>query len=209
MSQVFDLFSQLSEDFTRLDYTFKKKSDLVLDLEKSLSRIVVELEDRKKADKVFESLINESYSSSLGTIKDLISRGLRTIFDIPFQFEIKTVTKRGNLSYEMYLIEDGKERSIIDSYGGGVVSVISILLRIVTILIVQPPMRRVLFLDESLAQLSKQYVPNAAKFFKELGAELGFKILMISHDPTFIDYADKVYQISKEGPYAKIEEIEK
>lgn len=206
---MFSKIDSLSKKYASLDYEFKKRSDQERDLEKALKHVIDEVENRKKADQVFDTLVKESYCGSLGAIKDLVSRGLRTIFETTFQFEIRTITKRGNLSYEMYLIEDGQERSIIDSYGGGVVSVISILLRIITILVQQPPMARVLFLDESLAQLSRQYVPNAAKFLKELGKELDFKIVMISHDPSFIEYADNVYQIVKEGPYAIIEEIKK
>ena len=161
----------------------------------------------KQADEVLRRLVELLHDESIGKVESLITNGLCVIFQTPLQFKIRTVTKRGNLQYEMYLVEDGKECSIVDSFGGGVVAVVSILLRIITILIVRPKMERVLFLDESLANLSRQYVPQAADFLKKLGGELGFKILMITHDPLFVEHADNVYEVTKDGPYAKVVEM--
>lgn len=184
--------------------SLQRGKDSLLNSIRTKSELLVQ---KKQADAVLEELVRLLNTSSIGTIEHLISKGLKTIFETPFEFKIRTLTKRGNLQYEMYLLENGEERSIFNSYGGGVIAVISILLRIITILIVEPPLKRILVLDESLAQLSKQYVPNAATFFKQLGKDLNFTIIMVSHDHTFIDYADTVYEISKNELEAEVKKI--
>ena len=196
------------ENFIRLQADYRALLSNKESLSKSVQVKSEALVLHKQADVVLEELVKALNSTSISTIEHLVGKGLKTIFEAPFDFKIRTTTKRGNLQYEMFLVENGEERSIINSYGGGVIAVISILLRIITVLIVEPSLKRVLVLDESLAQLSKQYVPNAAQFFKQLGKDLGFKIIMVSHDPTFIEYADKVYEITKGDNYtAEIREL--
>jgi DNA repair exonuclease SbcCD ATPase subunit len=109
------------------------------------------------------------------------------------------------LNYDLFLLDDGKECDIMNSYGGGVVSIISILLRIVTIVTLN--LRRILILDESLAQLSSNYTANAAQFFKELGATLNFTIIMVTHDHSYVEYADKVYEVHNNGSYSILKEV--
>ena len=55
----------------------------------------------------------------------------------------------------------------------------------------------VLFMDESLSQVSSEYVPNLMSFIKELARQKGFIFVLVSHDTRIINYADKKYQVDQ------------
>ena len=159
----------------------------------------------KKVDATMEELVRLRTRGSVEQIENLINQGLNSIFEKKYEFKIESVTKRNMMYYQFWLVEDGKKVKIMDSKGGGVISVISLLLRIVVILLLK--LKPVLVLDESLAQLSREYVDNAAEFFKELGKKLGFTIIMVTHSPEFLTYGDKSYKIKKVGQWAEFEEV--
>ena len=158
-----------------------------------------------KADIAFEELVKRLNNNSISMVEKLVSKGLTVIFQHPFEFKVKMTTKRGNLNYDLYLLDDGKETDIMNSYGGGIVCIISILMRIVTIMVLG--LKRILILDESLAQLSKDYTSNAAQLLRNLGRDFGFTILMVTHDQGFVEHADKVFIVSKDGKYSKFKEV--
>lgn len=203
--------TSLKDDFSRL---LKHKSFLeeqVKFLTSQVSQLEKQAEDLsqrkillKKVDLAFEDLVRRRTAGSLTSIETLVGEGLTTIFGRPYEFKIEPTTKRNTMYYSFHLVEDGNKISPMEAKGGGVIAIISILLRIVTILISKPEMQRFLVLDESLAQLSKEYVSNAAHFFKTLGKELGFTILVVSHDSEFIDHGEAIYRIEKDGKYATV-----
>jgi DNA repair exonuclease SbcCD ATPase subunit len=57
-----------------------------------------------------------------------------------------------------------------------------------------PGSRRVLFLDESFAQLSEEYEPRLAEFLRELVDKTDLQIIMVTHSHAFSDIADQVYR---------------
>ena len=198
---------QLAQEATLAKHNFDFQKREIEKLEGEIEKLSKEQEVLKKADHTFKTLIERMNSQSIDTAETLISDGLTQIFDRPFTFNFKVSQKRGNLCYQPILLENDREVDILNSKGGGVADIISILLRIITILVVKPKLERVLLLDESLSQLSKDYVPRAAKFFKELGRKLGFTILMVTHEQMFTDYADQIYHVRKVRGGAVIDDI--
>lgn len=199
-------FSKIEETFQfhKHDLDFKRRQ--ASDIEKYIDQKSQTKTAYQKADKVFEELIRRLNDSSITMVESLVTEGLSTIFEKPFEFKIRVEQKRGVLAYFPVLLEQGEELNIMDSRGGGIVAVTSILMRIVTILVSNPPLKRLLILDESLAQLSKEYTDKAAEFFKKLGKSFGFTIIMVTHDYGFVDHADKVYEVTKIGDEAEVAE---
>jgi len=103
------------------------------------------------------------------------------------------------------LLQDGQEAPITDSYGGGVIVVAGVLLRVVTIMALKA--RRFLVLDETLAHVSKQYVPNVSKLLNKLCLELGFNILMVTHTEEFSDYAQTHFRVKAGKMGTEIEKV--
>jgi len=147
------------------------------------------------AEGALSSLISQATSLSTVKLNSLVTEGIRYVFDdMDLIFESSVVRSRGKTAVKFELFENGKSVPILSSYGGGVVVVISVLLRILVIMALK--LRRVLLLDESLSHLSVQYVPKASSLLKVLARDLGFEIVMVTHSEEMASKADIVLEAS-------------
>jgi energy-coupling factor transporter ATP-binding protein EcfA2 len=78
--------------------------------------------------------------------------------------------------------------------GMGVKCVISAILHIYFL---QCKNSKILLLDEAYSNISKEYVADFFDFLYKLCEKLQFKIVLITHDERFVDYANKVYRIDQ------------
>ena len=51
-------------------------------------------------------------------------------------------------------------------------------------------------LDEAYSNISKNYISDFFDFLSKLCEKLQFTLILITHDERFIEYADRVYEIS-------------
>ena len=56
---------------------------------------------------------------------------------------------------------------------------------------------KILMLDEKYSAVSEEYVPAFFEFLHQLCEKLDFRIILITHDKRFLDYADKRYIINQ------------
>lgn len=151
-----------------------------------------------KVDQVLLAVSGKVLGQSTATIDKLVTSGLRITFDDQnLEFRTKVDRYRGKTSVEFVLFKDGKTAPIMDSYGGGVLVVAGVLLRVVVIMALG--LRRVLLLDESMSHLSREYVPNASKLLRKLCEELDFVIIVVSHESEFAECAHRHYEAYHDG----------
>lgn len=142
-----------------------------------------------RVDGALNELSTRVMDQSTSSIDKMLTAGLRFVFDdVDLEFKTEVTKFRGKTSVAFSLRQGGQDAPIMSSYGGGVVVVAGVLLRAVTIMSLQG--RRFMVLDETLAHVSSQYVPNVSKFLNKLCAELSFDILMVTHTADFAEYAD-------------------
>lgn len=146
-------------------------------------------------------------------IENVVTEGLRSIFfDRDFRFTIKIKEERKVASAEFNLEERvKKEWKIRDfkSVGGGVIDVVSVLLRISGLVLRRPPQRKILFLDEPFKHMAKEYLPKASAFLSKVTKELGMQIILTTHSEIVAEYADSVWKASlKEGNICELTEVE-
>jgi hypothetical protein len=132
----------------------------------------------------------------------LSTLALKEVFpDLDLTLEIQHIEIRNSPGTEI-LIKDNKKGFTgypEDSFGGGPQSLLNIIMRVITI-VRQPSLRRILFLDEPLAAISKKYQAKAAKLMRKLSdppqsGGLGFSILMVTHNPEFMKGAKNAYEL--------------
>jgi len=134
--------------------------------------------------------------SSTGAIDKLVTAGLQVVFeDQNLALETELDKQRGKTAIKLKLTESGETAPIRDGYGGGVLALVGVLLRVTTILILD--LRRFLVLDESLSHVSDQYIHPTSKFLKKLCEDLGFEILMVTHQQEFAEYADRHFEAKR------------
>lgn len=186
-------------------------SNLINMLEREVQSVKIQREQLVKTWKLLRDLQDLYSEQSIRMLKDLLNKGLKTIFH-DRQYEVKfhiTDTKKKKL--KMLLMEkmsDGQEMetdlfSGVMLTGGGVLTVVSFIFQV--FLIVMYEKRRVLFADEAFAQLSTSYVENFFAFLKYLHTDMGFDFMFVVHDPRFMPYMDRVYRVTM-GKYQLVEE---
>jgi len=160
---------------------------------------IKELESEKvllvKAAGIIDRCIQTISANGIGKIEGIVSDGLRRVFDDPTLTLVveKKSGARGN-TYNLLVSKDGGEPyDPMKSYGGGVVNVIGLLLRL--ILIKRFHLAKILILDEQFNNVSAEYLPTVSALLKTLTDKHGYTILAVSHQPILADAADSIYQV--------------
>lgn len=151
-------------------------------------------------------LIDQEVTAGVKAVETLQSEGLQAVFDdqiLRVQAEVETL--RGKISVNLITQhEDGGnviEGSPEDAFGGAVLTVQSILLRIIVVL--RRGLRPFLVLDESLPAFDNNYVVNMGRFLTALTERLGVDILMVTHNQALVEAADRAYHIVRKDGVAE------
>lgn len=175
-------------------YVLKQDRVRQLDaLRSETTKLALEADVLEKTEQVLLHISTKVLGQSTKNIDKLVSAGLKLVFDDQ-SLEFRTIMdkSRGKTSLKFELLEGGRSSPIMTSYGGGVLAVAGVLLRVVTITALG--LKRVLLLDESLSHLADAYIPNASKLLKKLCKELDFTIVVVTHLPAFAEHADAHYK---------------
>lgn len=134
----------------------------------------------------------------------IVTTALRAVFvDDNLEFDLTFDTKRGRTEAVIEVGENGVFTNPMEGHGGGVVDVVSFALRAAFWSIAQN--RPVMVLDEPMKFLSRDLVHNAADMMQMVSKELGLQIIMVTHIQEFIDGADEVFNVFREGNVSRIE----
>ena len=82
-----------------------------------------------------------------------------------------------------------------DARGGGIVDVVSIALRLALMELTRPKVDGPLILDEPGKMISAEYAPNLAAFLKQYAQQTGRQVLMVTHNETLAEVADRSYRV--------------
>jgi len=172
-----------------------------------VTQLTGEIDLLSKTTQALMFISSKVLSQSTEVIDRLVTAGLRVVFDdLNFEFKTQITRARGKTGLVFELWQDGHTVPLTDSYGGGVVCVVGVLLRVVTVIILK--LRRILILDEALADLHGQrYLSNASHLLKKISSELGFTILMVTDAQGLADESDKHY-VASSGPNGLVLKLE-
>lgn len=207
IEQVRGLRAALSRVQGRRDACVRRLSDA----EKEVLRLVAEEDVLDRVCNLFRVLIDREVVDNAQTAERLLSEGLKTIFDdLNLSVRTEVDVQRGKVSVDLYTVQTQPngvttEAASTDAFGGSVSVVQSILLRVVVVM--RRGLRPLLLLDESLAAVAEQYVPRVGLFLSELATRMGLDILVVTHNTTLVEAADKAYRIRKDTGEAVFTEV--
>ena len=169
---------------------------------------IIDLQERRSLyTKVVEALkfiVEKATKEDLQKVEKFVTMGLQRV--IHDQKISCLVQAEGASKVHITGKKGDFEGPFVESFGGGVWNVVSVILRIITIL--RMKQRKRLFLDESLNNLHVSYLGNVGDLLKSLVEKLGFKALMITHQEKLAERADRVYQASLKGGEFVLEKVE-
>jgi len=198
--QLYAAWAKFSRELQVLEGKYEAYMEVVNTTSEEIKATEEELDLLTATQAVLSSLEKEWYKNFENRVASIISRGLSFVFGEKLDFIIER-SENGNsvvINFKLAQVIDGESliTDIIDAKGGGVISVAGFLLRVL-VLLSSNQLEKVMLLDETFAHLSSEYVPNLALLLQKLNEETGIQFLIITHDPTLIDYADVAYEASQ------------
>lgn len=143
------------------------------------------LDDALKAQTIIQNVAEVVQQEAHKRIASIVTRCLKSVFDKPYQFEIRFSQKRGRTEASLVFVRDGMEIDPMSSSGGGVIDVAAFALRLSCLLLLRPPVRRLLVLDEPWKHLSEQYRPRMRELIETLADELQMQFVIVTHSEEF------------------------
>lgn len=182
------------EDFSRKKDFIVQNNDKILKSMSNLENKIFELHECKN---YYSIAVNEIYEKSIKSLKDTLDTALQFIIhDRDFTSRLLLEDRRGTKTLNISIIDndEGEEIDLREGTGMGVATIISAILKIFYLLNKDS---RILLLDEKYSAVSENYIEKFYDFLRSLCKTKGFTIVLISHDPRQIQYADYIYQISR------------
>lgn len=167
-------------DWALLERRALKK--MVAEEQTKLEEVGVKLSNVVKAQEILQLVAETVQTKVHGQIAGVVSRCLTTIFDEPYQFEIRFEKKRGKTEAKMVFIRGGLEiEKPTKEIGGGVIDVAAFALRLAALLLSRPRKRKVLILDEPFRFLhSPIYLERLVALLESLSAEFEVQFIIVT-----------------------------
>ena len=178
--------------------------------EKSIAQDIVDLKTKVdlyvKASLVIKHLLDVMVKDEINKMAGLVTYGLKTIFDDQdLAFKPILSKKNDRIYIDFKTINNGVEADF-GTYGGSVAVIESFLLRVICML--KMNLARLILLDETFAAVGSEYIQNTSRLVGELSNKLGLDVLLVTHQPEFKNFANKVYRL-KDTPNGVMMEKEK
>jgi len=196
--QLKNTYDQEVLKLERVKGRYEEKQKLLENITTKLTADKEKVEIYKSVNLLFEKASVIARKKIKDEIELLVTHGLQTIFEDPnITFKVEFVSRRNQIEADFYLewVEQEKKirGNIVDSFGGGFIDIISMILRLVVLTLLgnSGP----LFLDEPFKMLSKDYVINAGKFLVELSKTFNCQIIVVTHISELGDFASKTFDV--------------
>lgn len=181
-------------------------------LGKEIETLTEETGVLEKATALLLSVGEDKQESTQRMIEQLVTKGLQLVFDSSLSFHIVS-SIRGKSNVIDFVVRttygnDVVETPVMDSRGGGLAAVVGFLLRFVVIMLSRGEhSSNLIVLDETFAHVSEEYLEPMGKFLSEMVDKTGMQVIMVTHQPQFTEYADKVYKFSSVRGSTRVEEV--
>lgn len=178
----------------------------VIDLTVTVEEIKANVENLVKARWVLAEVSKITQQKFKEYIESLVTMAIRSVFDRPFKFLVDFELKR-NKSECNFRVQEGENPPYIpkDEMGGGMVDIIAIALRVVMWSLQRPKSRNVFILDEPMKFVGKgELLQRAGQMLREISDRLSFQLIIVTHEPEFMELADKSWVVEHNGTYSVV-----
>jgi DNA repair exonuclease SbcCD ATPase subunit len=141
-------------------------------------------------------------------ISDIASLALNAVFDEPYELIAEFVQRRNKTECDLLFIQKNERVDPITASGGGAVDIASFALRIASYTMQYKPSNNTIILDEPFRFLSEDLQERASVMIKELSEKLNIQFIIVTHEQTLTEYADKKFHNTKRKGVSTIYEEE-
>ena len=137
-------------------------------------------------------------------ISDITSLALEAVFDDPYELVIDFVHRRNKTECDLWFRRDDIQVNPIEASGGGAVDVAAFALRVACWSMENPKTRPVIILDEPMRFLSTDMQERASQMIKEISEKLGIQFIIVTHEETLTQAADRVFVVTNRKGKSKV-----
>ena len=191
------------QEITLLRNKLEQQKGAKTQIENSLSVLQIELKEKKRslirheqAREIVREVGLKTQQQLQFHIEDVVSMALDAVFPDPYKFTIDFVQRRNKTECDLYFVRDGNKVDPLTASGVGAVDVAAFALRIASWSMMQPRTRNTIILDEPFRFLSENYQEQASIMLKEISQKLGIQFIIVTHEQTLTEAADKVFEVS-------------
>lgn len=172
-------------------------------LENTLEKNLTLVEDWTGAKRLLELLKNFKLEKRKDFILDVINSAMVDIFESDYRLDIQPRETKGTSTtsiqkYDIIFyqngIEIGRNDALLNSNGGGVLSIASLFFKILIGYLYSK--NKFYIFDESLSQVSPQYRGRLSKFLRQFCETYDFTLVIVSQTEELEEHAHLVYEVS-------------
>lgn len=159
-------------------------------------RLAARQEILTKVLELYRVLMDKLVLNQVQALERIVSEGLGSIFyDQKLTFKFEMGSKYNKVSADPVICHGDIKGHPLDSFGGGPASIVSLILRILVLLRLKR--YKALFLDETLAAVSDEYIEMTGQFLRKLSESSKLPLLLVTHKHSFLEHATSSYQGDK------------
>lgn len=154
------------------------------------------IEDIERARLIIQNTAKETQNQLTYRISNLITTCLESIFPDPYEFDLDFVIRRNKTEADMNFVKGEDKFHPMTASGGGVVDLVSFILRPICYSLQNPKSRNAIIYDEPLKFLSKDLLEKANEMIQMLSEKLGLQMIIVTH-LTELE-GDRVFNVLKQ-----------
>jgi len=172
----------------------------------ALKVLVGDLTDAQEVMNLTGTLAQEEFE---GFIESMVTEALQMVFGSGFAFEIETRVVRNQPETYLYVVEDGVKTPVKDDMvGGGLLDLISMVLRVVVWSIQKHRTRPVMILDEPGKNMDRKKINQLVAMIRKFHELLGLQFIIVTHDDKIIEMADRAFLVTRSKGTAEVNVVE-
>lgn len=155
------------------------------EIRSKLEELRADLEVEEAAERALETLAQKGSER----LSQLVKIGLKAIYGQDYQFK-----REG----KALMVDDGDaESDLVDGHGGGLVDVVSTLLRVLALKQDRGGALKTVILDEPMRMVDQETALRAGLFLKTICQRLNLNVLMVTHRLGLAEEADATFTVLK------------
>lgn len=169
---------------------------------KELKQLIEDLIDEQDVMNITGALAQEEFE---GYLEGMVTEALQIVFGSGYSFEIQTDIVRNQPETQFILVENGVRTPIKDDMvGGGLLDLVSMVLRVVVWSIHEHRTRPVMILDEPGKNLDRNKIDQFVEMIKKFHELLGLQFIIVTHDTKIITMADRAFRVTRSEGTANV-----
>jgi DNA repair exonuclease SbcCD ATPase subunit len=177
--------NEIQQAIQRLEIRYQSACDKYSEEKTSLLLVEDRLECLKQAQSLAQEAAQKLQQRVHSQIAGIVSHCLQLVFDEPYVFNIVFERKRGRTEARLVFERNGLEVDPMTASGGGVIDVAAFALRLSSMLLNNPRLRKLMIMDEPFKFVSQAngYRERVRDMLINLSERFGVQFIMVTHMP--------------------------